>query len=163
MVLIQAAREEYISLAHRRVITSAAWSIHRLGWSVFRNGLEISPSASYRLQPPRHTITQPVETGLATRVVAIWGQHLKEILAHHSHERAPILISSCIHSWQSFIKMIMSRKDWCWCSNILVIWHEQDDSLKKSLMLRKLEGSRRGGHQRIRWLDGITNAMNMIR
>ena len=28
-------------------------------------------------------------------------------------------------------------------------------------MLRKLEGSRRGGHQRIRWLDGITNAMNM--
>ena len=36
-----------------------------------------------------------------------------------------------------------------------------DDSLEKSLMLGKIEGRRRRGHQRIRWLDGITNAMNM--
>ena len=28
-------------------------------------------------------------------------------------------------------------------------------------MLGKIEGRRRRGHQRIRWLDGITNAMNM--
>ena len=34
------------------------------------------------------------------------------------------------------------------------------DSLEKSLMLRKIEG-RRSGCQRIRWLDNITNAMNM--
>ena len=34
-------------------------------------------------------------------------------------------------------------------------------SLEKSLMLRKIEGRRRRGHQRMRWLDGITNAMNM--
>ena len=34
-------------------------------------------------------------------------------------------------------------------------------SLEKSLMLGKIEGRRRRGHQRIRWLDGITNAMNM--
>ena len=33
--------------------------------------------------------------------------------------------------------------------------------LEKSLMLGKIEGRRRRGHQRIRWLDGITNAMNM--
>ena len=36
-----------------------------------------------------------------------------------------------------------------------------DDSLEKSLMLGKLEGRRRRGHQRMRWLDGITDAMNM--
>ena len=38
---------------------------------------------------------------------------------------------------------------------------ETDDSLEKSLMLRKIEGRRRRGHQRMRWLDGITDAMDM--
>ena len=36
-----------------------------------------------------------------------------------------------------------------------------DDSLKKSLMLGKIEGRRRRGRQRKRWLDGITAVMNM--
>ena len=36
-----------------------------------------------------------------------------------------------------------------------------DNSLEKSLILGKIEGRRRRGHQRMRWLDGITNAMNM--
>ena len=35
------------------------------------------------------------------------------------------------------------------------------DSLEKSLKLGKTEGRRRKGHQRMRWLDGITDAMNM--
>ena len=35
------------------------------------------------------------------------------------------------------------------------------NSLEKSLMLRKIEGIRRRGSQRMRWLDGITNAMDM--
>ena len=35
------------------------------------------------------------------------------------------------------------------------------DSLEKSLMLGKIEGRRRRGRQRMRWLDGITDAMNM--
>ena len=35
------------------------------------------------------------------------------------------------------------------------------NSLEKSLMLRKIEGRRRRGCQRMRWLDGITNAMDM--
>ena len=33
-------------------------------------------------------------------------------------------------------------------------------SLKKTLMLGKIEGRRRRGHQRRRWLDGITDTMN---
>ena len=36
-----------------------------------------------------------------------------------------------------------------------------DNSLEKSLMLGKIEGRRRRAHQRMRWLDGITDAMNM--
>ena len=35
------------------------------------------------------------------------------------------------------------------------------DSLEKTLMLRKIEGKRRRGWQRIRWLDCITNSMNI--
>ena len=36
-----------------------------------------------------------------------------------------------------------------------------DDLLEKSLMLGKIEGRRRRGQQRMRWLDGITDSMNM--
>ena len=38
---------------------------------------------------------------------------------------------------------------------------QRTDSLEKTLMLGKIEGSRRRGRQRIRWLDGITNSMDM--
>ena len=34
------------------------------------------------------------------------------------------------------------------------------DSFEKNLMMGKIEGRRRRGHQRMRWLDGITNAMD---
>ena len=38
---------------------------------------------------------------------------------------------------------------------------QRTDSLKKTLMLGKVEGQRRRGKQRMRWLDGITNLMDM--
>ena len=38
---------------------------------------------------------------------------------------------------------------------------QRTDSLKKTLILGKIEGRRRRGQQRMRWLDGITSSMDM--
>ena len=38
---------------------------------------------------------------------------------------------------------------------------QRTDTLEKTLMLGKIEGRRRRGQQRIRWLNGITNSMDM--
>ena len=38
---------------------------------------------------------------------------------------------------------------------------QRTDSPEKALMLGKIEGERRGGQKRMRWLDGITDSMDM--
>ena len=38
---------------------------------------------------------------------------------------------------------------------------QRTDSLEKTVMLGKIEGGRRRGQQRMRWLDGITDSMDM--
>ena len=38
---------------------------------------------------------------------------------------------------------------------------QRSDSLEKTLMLGKIEGRRRRGRQKMRWLDGITDSMDM--
>ena len=66
---------------------------------------------------------------------------------------------------QSWRKSVLNAhwKDWCWSwnSNTLAILMQRADSLEKTLMLGEIEGRRRRGQQRMRWLDGITNSMDM--
>ena len=65
---------------------------------------------------------------------------------------------------QSILKEISPEywKDWCWSWNYN-IWPLmcRPDSLEKILMLGKIEGRKRRGQQRMRWLDGITDWMDM--
>ena len=55
-------------------------------------------------------------------------------------------------------------KDWCWSwiSTIFGQLKQRTDSLGKTLILGKVEGRRRRGWQRMRWLDGITNQQTWI-
>ena len=50
---------------------------------------------------------------------------------------------------------------WSWSSNILATWWEEMIHLKRPWCWEKIEGRRRRGQQRMRWLDGITNSMDM--
>ena len=69
------------------------------------------------------------------------------------------------------IQPVHPKGDQCWCSLEGLTWKlkrqyfghlmQRADSLEKTLMLGKIEGRRRRGRQRMRWLDGITNSMNM--
>ena len=54
-------------------------------------------------------------------------------------------------------------KDWCWSwsSSTLAIWYEELIHWEKTLMLVKIESTRRRRRQRMRWLDSITDSMDM--
>ena len=69
------------------------------------------------------------------------------------------------------IQPVHPKGDQSWCSLIGLILKLQlqyighlmrrADSFEKTLMLGKIEGRRRRGQQRMRWLDGITDSMDM--
>ena len=65
-------------------------------------------------------------------------------------------------SWRKSVLNIQC-KDWClsWNSNTLATWFKELTLWRKTLMLGKTEGRRRRGQQRIRWLNGITDMMDM--
>ena len=54
------------------------------------------------------------------------------------------------------------QKDWCWSWSFNTLAHlmRRANSLEKTLMLGKIEGRRRRGWQRMRWLDNITKSMD---
>ena len=54
--------------------------------------------------------------------------------------------------------MFIGRTD----AKVPILWYlmQRADSLKKILMLGKIEGRRRRGQQRLRWLDGITDSVD---
>ena len=69
------------------------------------------------------------------------------------------------------IQPVHPKGDQSWCSLVRLILKlklqyfghlmRRADSLGKTLMLGKIEGRRRRGRQRMRWLDGITDTMDM--
>ena len=65
-------------------------------------------------------------------------------------------------SWRRSVLGIQ-WKDWCWSwnSNTLATSCEEFDSLEKTLTLGGIEGRRRRGRQRMRWLDGTADSMDM--
>ena len=64
---------------------------------------------------------------------------------------------------QSILKEISpeySLEGWCWSWNFGHLM-QRTESLEKTLLLGKIEDGRRRGQQRMRWLDGITDTMDM--
>ena len=72
------------------------------------------------------------------------------------------------------IKPVPSKRDWSWVffgrtdvkAETPILWPPHamshlNDSLEKTVMLGRIRGRRRRGQQRMRWLDGITNSMDM--
>ena len=65
---------------------------------------------------------------------------------------------------QSWRKSVLNIhwKEWCWSWNqYFGRLMRKTDSLEKTLFLGKIEGRRRGGWQKMRWLDGKTDSMDM--
>ena len=63
-------------------------------------------------------------------------------------------------SWRRSV-LDVHWKDWCWNWNSNTLAMQRVDSLEKTQMLGVILGRRRRGWQRMRWLDGITDSMDM--
>ena len=80
----------------------------------------------------------------------------------NSWESLGLQEDSTSQSWRKWVLNIL-WKDWCWSWSASTYGHlmRRTDSLEKTLMLGRIEGRRRRGWQRIRWLDGITDSMDV--
>ena len=60
-------------------------------------------------------------------------------------------------------ELVMDREAWRTDTELYYFGHlmQRTDSLEKTLIMGKIEGRRRRGRQRMSWLDGITNLMDM--
>ena len=88
----------------------------------------------------------------------------------------PVVMNGC-ESWtikKAEHRRIDAFELWCWSRLLRVLWTarrsnlqyfgylmQRADSFEKTLMLGKIEGRSRRGKQRTRWLDGITDSMDM--
>ena len=84
----------------------------------------------------------------------------KEAGLKRNIQKTKIIASGPITSWQidevTMEGLMLKLKLQYFCHLM-----QRSDSFEKTLMLGKIEGRRRRGQQRMRWLDGITNSMNM--
>ena len=68
-----------------------------------------------------------------------------------------------VHPKGNNIQRVIHWKDWCWSwnSNTLATWCKELTHYEKTLMLGGIGGRRRPGRQKMRWLDGITDSVDM--
>jgi len=69
----------------------------------------------------------------------------------------------CVREYTTCVRLHPCKGLWAICRELQYSGHlmRRTDSLEKTLMLGKIEGRRRRGRQRMRWLDGITESMDM--
>ena len=85
-----------------------------------------------------------------------------ELWCWRRHLRVPWIARRSNQSTLKKSTLNIHWKDWYWSGNSNIghlVWRV--DSLEKTLMLGKIEGRRRRGQQRMRWLDGLTDSLDM--
>ena len=92
--------------------------------------------------------------------------HLEEFQKHTLMSLCPVSGTIDLGSNQSILKEISpeySLEGLMLKLKLQYFGHQmrRADSFEKTVMLRKIEGGRRRGRQRIKWLDGITDSMDM--
>ena len=67
------------------------------------------------------------------------------------------VVSFCINQFNIFVMLYNRVPMSCFFDHLM----RRANSLEKTLMLRKIEGRKRRGLQRMRWLDGVTDSVDM--
>ena len=102
--------------------------------------------------------------GFSTGHVWMWESDYKESWVPKNWCFWTVVLEKTLESLWTARRSVLGVhwRDWCWSwsSNTLVAWCRAD-SFEKTLMLGKIKGRRRRGQQRMRWLDGITDSMDM--
>ena len=111
------------------------WRWFFLGWIHRSNNQKPIPHFS----SPFHTLKMWKSPGRRNRSQGLW----RDVIA------------------EGYSVSVLHWKDWCWSwiSNTLATWSKEPTHWK--LLLGNIEGRRRRGWQRMRWLDGITDSMDM--
>ena len=101
------------------------------------------------------TIKKPLRQRIDAFKLWCWGKLLKGPWTARRSNQSILREINCEYSLKGLIlKLKLKLQDF---GHLM----HTDNSLEKSLILRKIENGRKRGPRRMRWLDGITNAMNM--
>ena len=122
--------------------------------------------------PRRHWLGGNWESGNLNKMLAKskpalklwgWGKELKSGVQEDSWESLGLPGDQSSQSWRKSTLNIHSLEELMLKLKLQYFGHlmQRDDSLKKALMLGKIEGRRKRGRQRMWWLDGITDSMDM--
>ena len=138
-------------------------NLHFLHWEV--DSLPLYHHFLYNFNALKITNTLTCITWVKHLICKPWNKPLallKDMLLHVFHSVNIKYYRTAIYNYLA----IWIRIFWTWCSWYLKLQYfghlmRRADTLKKTLMLGKIEGRRRRGWQRMRWLDGIIDSLDM--